>query len=127
VAVVTRQLIGVDPGVSRDVDGPLSLSLFRPQVSVAPTLPSIGCIVPLSVNTLFFASYRDLLGTGALEVEIADGATVADLVASLRARGAPFDALPANPAVAVNRVYAFRDEVLGAGDEVAFIPPVAGG
>jgi molybdopterin synthase sulfur carrier subunit len=83
--------------------------------------------VSLSVNTLFFASYRDLLGTGALKVEVADGSTVADLVASLRARGAPFDALPMHPAVAVNRVYAFCDEVLGAGDEVAFIPPVAGG
>jgi len=83
--------------------------------------------VSLSVNTLFFAAYRDLLGTAALEVELADGATVADLVEALRSRGAPFDALPSEPAVAVNRVYAFSDEPLGAGDEVAFIPPVAGG
>jgi molybdopterin converting factor subunit 1 len=83
--------------------------------------------VSLTVNTLFFAAYRDLLGTGGLEVELSDGATVADLVSALRGRGAPFDALPTEPAVAVNRVYAFADELLGAGDEVAFIPPVAGG
>ena len=80
-----------------------------------------------SVNTLFFASYRDLLGTRELSVELTDGATVADLVDELRGRGAPFDALPAEPAVAVNRTYALHDEVLGSGDEVAFIPPVAGG
>ena len=35
--------------------------------------------------------------------------------------------LPAEPAVAVNRTYAMHDERLRAGDEVAFIPPVAGG
>ena len=38
-----------------------------------------------------------------------------------------FDGLPAEPAVAVNQTYAFLDEPLGAEDEVAFIPPVAGG
>lgn len=81
----------------------------------------------LSVNALFFAAYRDLVGTARLPVELGDGATVADLVAELRGRGAPFDALPAEPAVAVNRTYAFLDEPLSTDDEVAFIPPVAGG
>ena len=46
---------------------------------------------------------------------------------TLRGRGAPFDALPTEPAVAVNRSYAFLDEQLEPDDEVAFIPPVAGG
>ena len=81
----------------------------------------------ISVNTLFFAAYRDLLGTGELVVELNDGATVADLVEALRNRGRPFDALPNTPAVAVNQVYAFMDEPLTSDDEVAFIPPVAGG
>lgn len=81
----------------------------------------------VSVSTLFFAAYRDLLGTSELAIELDDGATVADLVEALRGRGAPFDALPAEPAVAVNRTYAFLGEPLESGDEVAFIPPVAGG
>jgi len=81
----------------------------------------------VSVQALFFAAYRDLLGTRSLSVELPDGATVADLVAALRGRGAPFDALPSEPAVAVNRAYALPSEPLRAGDEVAFIPPVAGG
>ncbi len=79
------------------------------------------------VRTLFFAAYRDRLGVSELEVEVDTGATVGDLVAKLRARGAPFDALPQEPAVAVNHAYAFLDERLSSGDEVAFIPPVAGG
>lgn len=81
----------------------------------------------VSVQTLFFAAYRDLLGTSSLSVQLPEGATVADLVAELRGRGAPFDRLPAEPAVAVNRTYALLSEPLGPGDEVAFIPPVAGG
>lgn len=81
----------------------------------------------LSVNALFFAAYRDLVGTGSMAVELPAGATVSDLVEELRGRGAPFDALPAEPAIAVNRTYAFPEERLAADDEVAFIPPVAGG
>lgn len=81
----------------------------------------------MAIQALFFAAYRDLLGTTELSVELPDGATVDDLVAELRGRGAPFDALPREPAVAVNRQYALPSERLRAGDEVAFIPPVAGG
>lgn len=83
--------------------------------------------MPLLVNALFFASYKDVVGTGRLSVELTEGATVADLIESLRSRGAPYDRLPAEPAVAVNRAYASFDEPLGPNDEVAFIPPVAGG
>ena len=81
----------------------------------------------VSVRTLFFAAYRDLLGTAELDVQVPEGATVSDLVAVLRARGEPFASLPAIPAVAVNRTYADPGARLGSGDEVAFIPPVAGG
>lgn len=81
----------------------------------------------MSVSVLFFAAYRDLLGASELSVELSDDATVADLVAELRGRGAPYSSLPERPAVAVNRNYAHMSEALGNGDEVAFIPPVAGG
>ena len=81
----------------------------------------------MAVRTLFFAAYRDRLGISELTVELPRGSTVADLVAELRGRGAPFDVLPEEPAVAVNRTYALLDEPLGTDDEVAFIPPVAGG
>jgi len=81
----------------------------------------------LSVKTLFFAAYRELLGTSELAVEMGQGATIGDLVRELRSRGAPFDALPEEPAIALNRAYAATSEPLAAGDEVAFIPPVAGG
>ncbi|MFQ5536345.1 MAG: MoaD/ThiS family protein [Gemmatimonadota bacterium] len=81
----------------------------------------------LPVHTLFFASYRDLVGVSSLDVHLPDGATVQDLVAELRGRDEGFGRLPPDPAVAVNRTYAPLSTPLHAGDEVAFIPPVAGG
>lgn len=62
-----------------------------------------------------------------MSLEVPDGSTVGDLVADLRARGEPFARLPVEPAIAVNRSYAAPAHPLGRGDEVAFIPPVAGG
>jgi molybdopterin synthase catalytic subunit len=79
------------------------------------------------IRTLFFAAYRDLVGLSHLDVEVPEGSTVAQLVAAVRGRGAPFAQLPVAPAVAVNLSYSLHDVQLAAGDEVAFIPPVAGG
>lgn len=83
--------------------------------------------MPIAVRVLFFAAYRDLVGTSALDLELPPGSSVGDLVAGIRGRGRPYDVLPADPAVAVNRRYAGLDVPLSEGDEVAFIPPVAGG
>jgi len=79
------------------------------------------------VRTLFFASYRDLAGADELEVELPGGASVADLVGRLRAGGGAWESFPRAPAVAVNQDYAPLSTALRDGDEVAFIPPVAGG
>lgn len=81
----------------------------------------------MKVRTLFFATYRDLVGSAELDLELPEGATVADLVEAVRARGERSASLPAEPAVAVNRSYSAGDATLADGDEVALIPPVAGG
>jgi MoaE-MoaD fusion protein len=79
------------------------------------------------VRSLFFAQYRDFAGTDELSVELPEGARVADLVTRLRENGNELSKLPASPVVAVNMDYAPCDTPLSDGDEVAFIPPVAGG
>lgn len=79
------------------------------------------------VRALFFASYRDIAGTDEVQVELTGGARVVDLVARLRGSGGSWSSLPPAPAVAVNLDYAPLDTTLADGDEVAFIPPVAGG
>ena len=79
------------------------------------------------VKARFFAAYRELTGASRTEVELPEGTTVADLLEALRERGSSFRALPPTPAVAVNLEYAQLETTLREGDEVAFIPPVAGG
>ncbi|MEJ2215243.1 MAG: MoaD/ThiS family protein [Gemmatimonadota bacterium] len=81
----------------------------------------------MRINLLLFAIYRDLAGGGELQLDLPDGATVRDLLAMLRGRGDGLGRLPAEPAVAVNRDYAALDTRLCDGDDVALLPPVAGG
>ncbi len=81
----------------------------------------------MTVRSLFFASYRDLAGADELLVELPPAATVHDLVRELRGTRAGLARLPEAPAVAVNLEYVPLSTSLRDGDEVAFIPPVAGG
>lgn len=79
------------------------------------------------VRSLFFALYREMAGADELPVELPAGSRVADLVMHLRQPGTALERLPAQPLVAVNMDYAPLSTPLRDGDEVAFIPPVAGG
>jgi molybdopterin synthase sulfur carrier subunit len=80
----------------------------------------------MSVTVLLFASYADALGTSRLSLDVAEGATVSELLGRLRER-AGAHALPPQPLVAVNEEYASASQALRSGDTVAIIPPVAGG
>lgn len=80
----------------------------------------------MSVTVLLFASYADALGTTSLTLDLPREATVADVLADLRLRPGA-DRLPPAPLVAVNQQYARLSTRLHANDEVAVIPPVAGG
>lgn len=80
----------------------------------------------MRVTIRLFASYAEAFGREALPLDLADGATVADCLALLRAEPAA-NRLPPSPLVAVNQRYARPETALAEGDEVALIPPVAGG
>ena len=80
----------------------------------------------VSINVLLFASYAEMLGAQSLAVDLPAGSTVADLIAQIRRRPGA-DRLPASPLVAVNQQYASPSSRIELGDEVALIPPVAGG
>jgi molybdopterin converting factor subunit 1 len=83
-------------------------------------------VYDMTIMALFFASYADAFGRDRLEMEVPKDATVGDLLRQLRALD-PERRLPPSPLVAVNERYARHDHVLRQGDEVAVIPPVAGG
>jgi MoaE-MoaD fusion protein len=81
----------------------------------------------MHVKLVLLASYRDLAGVSELEVELPAGACAGDAVALLRSRSAAAATLPARPVVALNLEYASLDAQLSDGDELALLPPVAGG
>lgn len=80
----------------------------------------------MTVTVLLFASYADALGTSAIELDVPSGSTVNDVLGALSSLPGG-DRLPPRPLVAVNEVYATSGTVLDGDDEVAIIPPVAGG
>jgi molybdopterin converting factor subunit 1 len=96
---------------------------FHKAVFVMPRSPEI--VIAVQLNVLLFAGYAEALGTRELAVTLGEGATVGELLKAVRG----FDAAKALPpaAVAVNQEYAAEHTRLAPGDEVAIIPPVAGG
>jgi len=100
------------------------LDAFRYRAVVVS--PLLGYIFIMTVNVLLFASYADSLGMNQFELELSSGSTVGDVLGHVRSL-AGADRLPPNPLLAVNERYARRDKKLNAGDQVAIIPPVAGG
>jgi molybdopterin converting factor small subunit len=80
----------------------------------------------MEVRVLLFASYADAFGSPDLAVTLREGATVRELLAKVKEL-AVGHSLPPAPLIALNQEYAAPGDVVRAGDEVALIPPVAGG
>ena len=80
----------------------------------------------MTVTVLLFATYADAVGRSLIELDLEKGATVRHVIDHVRSL-AHADRVPAAPMVAINEQYASRDDSLRDGDEVALIPPVAGG
>jgi molybdopterin converting factor subunit 1 len=81
----------------------------------------------MRVNVKLFARLRELVGTGDLTLDVAAGATVADVWAALVAAHPDAAAYTRSMSCAVNLDYAKMAAPVRDGDEVAFLPPVSGG
>jgi molybdopterin converting factor subunit 1 len=79
------------------------------------------------VRILYFASFRDAVGRAEEDRQVPEGTCVRDLW-SILAREVPlFGRYPVMPPAAINQLYQPPHVKLEEGDEVAFLPPVAGG
>lgn len=96
---------------------------FSPPHSAPLSCCRIDCH-DMEISVLLFASWADALGP-AVTVTVPASATVRDVLEAVQAR-AEGRALP-KPLVAVNHRYAKPESPVRAGDEIALIPPVAGG
>ena len=81
----------------------------------------------MTVRVLLFATYADLFGRSSVEIAVSPPATVGDVLRQLRGAFADASQLPARPLVAVNQVHARLETPIADGDELALLPPMAGG
>ncbi|HEX3698498.1 MAG TPA: molybdenum cofactor biosynthesis protein MoaE [Polyangia bacterium] len=81
----------------------------------------------MRIQILYFAVLRERLGREQEAIELPANATVADALAALAGRHTGIAALLPRVQTAVNRAFADSAAPLHDGDELALIPPVAGG
>ncbi len=81
----------------------------------------------VSVTVRFFARYAELLGAARVGIAVPPGSTVATLLAEVRRVVPGAERLPERMLCAVNLVHVLPTQVLHDGDEVAILPPLAGG
>ncbi|HSE28703.1 MAG TPA: MoaD/ThiS family protein [Gemmatimonadales bacterium] len=80
-----------------------------------------------SATVLLFARYAELVGAEQVQVRVAPGSDVRDVLQGLRAGHPGAAELPDAPLCAVNHRQARLDDAVRPGDVVAFLPPLAGG
>jgi molybdopterin synthase sulfur carrier subunit len=87
---------------------------------------SFVATAPLTIRVLLFASYADTLGFDSVELSFDSPACVADALERLRALPGG-ERLPPKPLCALNLAHVRVDAPLSGGDELAVLPPLAGG
>jgi molybdopterin converting factor subunit 1 len=81
----------------------------------------------MKIRLLFFAVLRDITGKSEDALELPEGTRAGEVWERLRHEYPALRDYVQPPMSAVNESYVSADEVLHDGDELAFIPPVAGG
>lgn len=81
----------------------------------------------MKISVRLFATLTDLVGRRELELELAPGATAAQVFERLKQQYPRLASYSRSLVFAVNQEYADAETALKEGDEVALLPPVSGG
>lgn len=96
------------------------MSLWLITVPVSAPMPAV------TIHVLLFASYADQFGAESVDVTVPAPAKVGAVIERLR-RMPGGELLPAHPLCALNLSHVNADTPVAAGDELALLPPLAGG
>lgn len=88
-------------------------------------MPETAVTVTLTVQ--FLARYAELVGTDSAEVTLRAPATVSHVLGAVRSRFPGARQLPERPLCALNLAQVDLGAEVAEGDELALLPPVAGG
>ncbi len=80
-----------------------------------------------SVNVLFFATLKERAGTDSHSISIPSETSVVKFRQLLRAELPGLPDGGSSMLVAINKEYAFDEEIIPEGAEIALFPPVSGG
>ena len=81
----------------------------------------------MKVRVLFYAQLRDLLGMRQLDVDVADGATVRDLLGKIYAQQPKLRPQDKSILIGAGVEFVDRNYRLSPGEEISIMPPVQGG
>ena len=81
----------------------------------------------MRIHVRLFASQRETLGRSSISADVPEGSTAASALSSLAKEYPDLAAGSGSLAFAVNREHASPDTPLKEGDDLALLPPVAGG
>ncbi len=82
---------------------------------------------PITIECRLFARYAELVGRPQVSLTLPPASTVREAIAVLRSGIERGELLPATPLAAVNCEHSPLDRRLRDGDELALLPPLAGG
>jgi molybdopterin converting factor subunit 1 len=81
----------------------------------------------MRVTVRLFARLSDIAGASEISRDLAAGATIGDVWRQLAGEFPEMARYERSISTAINADYARMDQVVGDGDEIAFLPPVSGG
>lgn len=79
------------------------------------------------IRLLLFARYAEVVGVEACDLALSASATVADALAEFRRLYPGAEVLPSRPLCARNHSQVVMEDEVRDGDELALLPPLAGG
>jgi molybdopterin converting factor subunit 1 len=80
-----------------------------------------------NVKTLFFATLRDRVGVGFIDLQIPGQTSVAEFKSILTQQFPVLKEYMGHVLISINQEYAFDDAIIPDDAEIALFPPVSGG
>jgi MoaD family protein len=81
----------------------------------------------MKIHVQFYAQLRDLVGMRELDLDVAEGATVRDLLEEIYAQESALRSHDKSILIGAGVEFVDRNYELKSGDEISIMPPVQGG